>query len=615
MLLFYDRYVNSRKTVQVTALHLMLLVYLVTLVLSAFAGFDPKLSFFGSLVDGVGVNLIIALTIVALAIARCIREDVSFLRGMILVSFCTSIVVASGTYLNSMFISSNGGSTFGNTSYVGAYLLVHVCFGLYLILSSKDSMYKVLTTLGVVPIVFSPIFFNNDLLNGSIGFKDIMQNPSLVAGSADGAFLGLVTAVSTMCVFFLVTAKKKKLQYGGMGLLFVGGIIGLLIGKQFFDPNTRLHQAYVQEKNTNRFIFWDIAREGYLEKPFLGWGANNYSYVFQKHFDPVFFSTTNAYEPWTDHPHNMFWEYLVNGGIVGLLAYISLLGMVIVYLYQVSTRDREHRIVAIAMLGAFVGYVIQNLFIFESPGTLLIFFVIVGATIGMYQRIVSHKYSLVFPFPDKILSFSGILAGLIFVVIAFVQPWQESVAWNKYSKRDMLILSNQKNPQHISSLGYASDSALFAGKVFDSIRSKLGVMNDDQKKSHLIIVNNLIANLDEDIATDVDTFRARWVSGQLKTLSVVLAGNPDPLVLADARGRLQDARLINSRNANLYFDIAQTYLFEKDYRHAWQYLRAGIALAPQYQPGYRTTEKIMQTASPRDRAYVLAMQERWTSQK
>lgn len=614
-LLLYDWYINNQKSTHLTILHGALWIYIASLVISAVAGFDPKLSLFGSLVDGVGVNLMIALAIVALAIARSMREDKGFLRTMILVSFGTSSVVAIGTYLNTMFSSSSGGSTFGNTSYVGAYLLVNLCLGLYLALSSKSTTYRVLVGGGMAVSIFSPIFFNKDILTGSIGFKDIVQNPSLVAGSADGAFLGLVVAGSIIAIFFLLTAKKKKMQYVGAVLLLLGIIGGLAIGNQFFDPNARLHQVYVQEKNTNRFVFWDIAREGYSEKSLLGWGMNNYSYVFQKHFDPVFFSNTNAYEPWTDHPHNMFWEYVVNGGAVGLLTYMAFLGTILICLYRVSARDRDNRTIAIVVLGAMVGYIIQGLFIFESPGTLLMFFSMIGITIGLYQETVSATCSVRCSLVDTHLSFVGIFAGAVLLVIGCIQPWQESTAWTQYPKKDMLISENKKNPQTISYLGYANDSAIFAGKIFDIIRSKLSTMTDDQKHSQLRIVNNLITNLDQDIGVNNYAFRARWVSGQLKTLSVVLAGVADPEVLGDARSRLESARMINSTNANLYFDIVQTYLFEKDYRHAWQYLRAGIALAPQYQPGYRTAEKMLQTASPRDRAYIGAMQQRWMSQK
>ena len=49
-----------------------------------------------------------------------------------------------------------------------------------------------------------------------------------------------------------------------------------------------------------RFWAWGSAWRGFLERPILGWGPENFSTVFDKHFDARFFVPGKATETWFD---------------------------------------------------------------------------------------------------------------------------------------------------------------------------------------------------------------------------------------------------------------------------------------------------------------------------
>ena len=61
--------------------------------------------------------------------------------------------------------------------------------------------------------------------------------------------------------------------------------------------------------------------QGVKEHPILGWGQENYIVLFNKYYDPKMYQQ----EPWFDRSHNVFFDWLVSGGILALLAYLSFL--------------------------------------------------------------------------------------------------------------------------------------------------------------------------------------------------------------------------------------------------------------------------------------------------
>ena len=67
-------------------------------------------------------------------------------------------------------------------------------------------------------------------------------------------------------------------------------------------------------------MIWNISWQGVKERPILGWGQDNFSFVFTKYYNPQMY----AQEPWFDRSHNVFLDWLVAAGVVGLIAYLYL---------------------------------------------------------------------------------------------------------------------------------------------------------------------------------------------------------------------------------------------------------------------------------------------------
>ncbi|MES2315485.1 MAG: O-antigen ligase family protein [Patescibacteria group bacterium] len=609
---FLEKISEKETTLQLSLVHGFLLFYLLLISLSAWHGINPTLSFFGNLTNGVGVNLIISLSVLAAVLGFLIKKDPKFLIRLLCVSLITSIIVAVGTYFIHTFPTTDEGSTLGNSSYAGAYLFLNICFAIIIFISQKKIWQKILTGVGTAIIVFSPIFFNVAIWKGQVTLGSIFHNPLLLMGSANGAGVGLVVALVFIISLFLTRSNKKTTQNISVGIFIIFLISFFVVGSMLLNPNTNLHQKYVEQKTNNRFLFWDIAREGLIEHPALGVGMNNYSYLFQSHFTPEFLGEGYHYEPWTDNPHNMFWEYAANGGILGLISYLILIAGTIIVLYKISGKEDnpDQRIIAIILAGGLAGYFVQSLFIFDTPVPLFFMFIIIGATIGLSETkniIWPSKYNGI-----KIaISSIGIVAVLVASFFIFFKPWEETKAWIGYTNPTTII--NAKNtPQQISGMGDAADSAYVAGKIIDQINSQLPKMTPEERNSQIKVVASLLNNLEEELKTGNDNFRGEWVAGQILDLLIFLQGKADLELIKKAQDHFQKAYQINPNNPLLYLDMSQSYIFENKFNVAYGWVRASIALAPQNLYAYKIAGRILQAAPNKSfENYAKTMMARW----
>jgi Flp pilus assembly protein TadD len=97
-------------------------------------------------------------------------------------------------------------------------------------------------------------------------------------------------------------------------------------------------------------------------------------------------------EPWFDRSHNVFFDWLVAGGILGLLSYLSLFAIALYLIFKVrgdlSAKER------VLLLGALVTYFVHNTLVFDNLTSYLLFFMLLAfisrRTEGTNQK-VEHK--------------------------------------------------------------------------------------------------------------------------------------------------------------------------------------------------------------------------------
>lgn len=239
--------------------------------------------------------------------------------------------------------------TLGNSAYMAIYTLFHIFIGLYLFLRTESRGMKI--AYGVFILVFVYL---------------------LIQTATRGTVLGLIggLAVTTTYIALFTKSHPQIRKYAAGGLAVLIATVALFISfrdSSFIQSNPYLERVAsisLSEGNV-RFKIWDMAYEGFKERPLFGWGQSNFSYIFNQKYDPSLYFA----ESWYDRAHDIFFDWLVTGGILGFVAYFSIYFAALYYLF-VRPLMKEDKAFTVTergvIIGILVGYLIHNVFVFDN---------------------------------------------------------------------------------------------------------------------------------------------------------------------------------------------------------------------------------------------------------
>jgi O-antigen ligase len=286
----------------------------------------------------------------------------------------TSQEIASSTVLSSLrkiVFSDRGGLTLGNTSYVGSYLIFNIFLALYLFLSPVGVFESRRLTWALR--IFS-------------GLAAALAILSLHFNEARAAFFAAFGGILLIALLWLCFGSVKKsnwlrfLKWPARIILALAVLAAVASIVLLYLPNNPIHDRFGQMGGNARFVNWAIAEQGFLERPVLGWGPENYILVFPKFFNTCLFLPQECGgEIWFDRAHNIIVDTLVTTGVLGLLAYLGIFFGVFWALAQAYFKQKTIDFwlfgVVLAVLAA---YFIQNLTVFDMVVSLMFFVLILG---------------------------------------------------------------------------------------------------------------------------------------------------------------------------------------------------------------------------------------------
>lgn len=248
-------------------------------------------------------------------------------------------------------------ATFGNATYLAVYMLFHAFMTLYALIKWKSARWTQLAYGGALVLQVLMIFYT----------------------ATRGTILGLVGGLFLAGLIFLIFGKERP-QARKAGAVLVVALI-LLAGGFFAIKDTsfvqgnavlsRIASISLTEGQT-RFTIWGMAWQGFKERPVFGWGQEGFNFVFNEYYKPSLY----AQEPWFDRVHNIFFDWLVAGGIVGLLLYLSFFAIPLWYLWRKGSGfDIAERAI---LTGLFAGYGFHNLFVFDNLMSYILFFSLIA---------------------------------------------------------------------------------------------------------------------------------------------------------------------------------------------------------------------------------------------
>ncbi len=214
---------------------------------------------------------------------------------------------------------------------------------------------------------------------------------AFLAAQSRGALLGLAVGVFVFGFMWVVLGKSKKAKYSAVAAMLVFflsyGAIYAARDTQVIRNSPLARLTNLTQTTATRFIAWDIAWQGFIERPLTGWGFDNFHILFNLKYNPASLEY-GYYETWFDRAHNTLMDTLSMTGLFGMLTY---LGLWITLIYSVVTAYRKKYLdasFASVLIALPVAYFVQNLFVFDQPAgftmSYLMFALIICATTGEF---------------------------------------------------------------------------------------------------------------------------------------------------------------------------------------------------------------------------------------
>lgn len=294
----------------------------------------------------------------------------------------TSLVVATLVALQGLrqyfgLVEGSGriDSTLGNAAYMAVYMLFHVFIALWLFVDSKGWFQKALYISLIAMFVFVLI---------ETGTR----------GTAVGLAVGVLVMTAYVGLFGKQFQQYRKYALGGFVVLaiviaaFIGGRDSELI--QNNHNLARIANISIDDLEI-RGIIWGMAWEGVQERPVLGYGQSNFNYVFNENYDPRLY----AQEQWFDRSHNIFFDWLITGGFVGLMVYLSIFVACVYYLFLQPFRKNTPETFTVLergiLLGLLAGYFTHNFVVFDN----IVSYIFFAITLGLiHQRVATPVQKL-----------------------------------------------------------------------------------------------------------------------------------------------------------------------------------------------------------------------------
>lgn len=368
--------------------------------LAAFYGVSVRRSFWSTYERMQGVVDLIHWFLFTVVLASVVRT-VSNWRVLLNLNLGVSLMMAllaigQKYYFSEVLVltwdsfGSRVGTTFGNAIYLGMYLTVNVVIALGFL---AQSFIPVATAATSPPFEMTgerrrkrnrtsppdvkhagPGLQIRRLFWGSV----VLIEPwALVLTGSRGALAGLVTAIGFLAATSILLGSTRMARIATVGLTGLVGSVFLLtwllfFGPSLFPPDTALSSPFSKhlvsgESFWERVAGWQAGVKGFIDKPVLGWGPENYVVIFGRHADGL-----SGHTHIFDNAHSKFVEELTTKGLLGLLSYLSIWTSTFWIVARAARgTDFRERIPTLFVGAALAGHFIQNQFaLYSSTGSL-----------------------------------------------------------------------------------------------------------------------------------------------------------------------------------------------------------------------------------------------------
>ncbi len=275
--------------------------------------------------------------------------------------------------------------TFGNTSFAAMYIFGALLLSLYYLLQSEYKkwwMYVLPVVLVINPMIINKQVWSGDFSSGIVGTAQATSYATL---------LSLFALLGVWLVSKIRDVKTRTVvSYSLFGISLLAVVFSAF---SLLSPNGYLREIYLSHSSAARPLVWEMSEKAISQRPFFGWGADNFERVFEKNYDNRLLQDEYGNEAWFDRAHNVFIDQMVDNGVVGLLTYLLVYVVIILALIYTTLNSeiKRDKIFAAVLLVYFSLHIVELQTAFDTSISYpMLAFMFVSAAV-LYHRTRSTK--------------------------------------------------------------------------------------------------------------------------------------------------------------------------------------------------------------------------------
>ncbi len=538
---------------------------------SVIFGVDPSHSFWSNYERMEGYLSLIHYFLFFVIIAGVFKEKKDFESALKVFYIVTLLVALYGIFqklqlkLPYIFLYQLDriGSTLGNPAYLGTLMMFGIFFGILIIYISKNLIGRIFVAIGVI-------------------LEFIVLNLS----ATRGAFLGLAGSILILLILSFFSNLEKKYKKILAAILCFSVLISIFLFilketpliKNIYPLYRIINFDFASNTIKSRYLGWQMAFNGFLQRPLFGWGPENYLYIFNQYFIPDF----KKYEGASfDRAHSVIFDTLTSYGLVGLILILLLWYFVLKQFFYEGRRTKDFYYYL--FFGVMIAYIIQAIFIFDVLSTVIPLFLVFGFAHFLFVSQTKELKSTTeyekdynkFSFP--LISF--LIISFIFILIVIVPFNFKPLFANLAGVKALVYFEADIN----KSLEYYKEAI-----AYNTYGNKEIELNLFRKIfSYLKQRNKNVSYQDLNQYTDkVLSDMEKYLKNHPRDLDVLLSLGEvynsinTEVYLNKAKLLGEQAKILAPKRKEIYNLIIPNDLYRKDYVSALQNIKEGMKLYP-----------------------------------
>jgi len=547
---------------KLTTISLAFILFLSLLTLSSIWGVDFSNSFWSKFERMTGVLMWLHLFCLFLVISSTFQKVSDWSKIFSVSVFIAALVSVAALFeragIQNFKFSDRGGATLGNTSFLGIYLLFNAFLALWMFFQKRNLAWRVYSSIVLV--------------------LSIITMYAVDARAATFSFLGGLFLLFILWLAFY-PKNSRNIKILGKVLLVISTVAFLVSVVLLFVPESFVQKKFIALTTWARVVNWRIAWKGFLEKPILGWGPENYLIAFTKFFNPCLFIPECGGEIWFDRTHNIVLDSLVTIGVAGFLSY---LGLFITFLAVLWKRYLREKVIDFWTFGIFtvlpIAYFVQNLTVFDMATSLMMFILILAfgaflAKIGeeMEEKEKEKRFIKKSWWMGLILFFVFCLTFLNLVVKPFIKDNLVIEALMIQGMQEKIDI--YQRIFKISPLGKYQINEFIGQNFGEYLKENTKTLSSEQVKKGLDFV---LEELEKTKRSSPLEYRVTLRLAHLYNFYVTL--DSQKLPLAEKYG--EESISLSPTNQQGYWVLAQTRVYQSDFDNAMNLAQRAIDLEP-----------------------------------